>query len=138
MSELYRHSLKGEELKKAVDGIFELALDHKRPVTEIIAEQLADAFENGLRVGLNLRCNEMVEDVPGITQDHDVLQVIAHSPECLVEAQRVCFNVIPGILELPECIADFGHKSFAAGFDKGYAEGWYDSMDDEEEEDALL
>jgi hypothetical protein len=125
VSELYKQAMDIDRLNAAVNDIIAGASPAK-PLAELLAEQIADAFENGVRVGLNLRCNEVVEDVPQIENDHDVLSIIRHTDPCLVQAQQVCFNVIPGIIELPEAIADFGHKSYAAGFDKGYAEGWED------------
>jgi hypothetical protein len=135
MSELYQEKMNREKLLAAVVGIIAGARPG-RPIEALLAEQIADAFENGIRVGLNLRCNEVVLDVPKIKSDHDVLNIIRHTDGCLIEAQQVCHNVIPGIIELPDAIADYGHKSFAAGFDKGYEEGLTDghaARDDEEE-----
>ena len=134
MSELYKHAMDIDTLNTAVSGIVEQAQKFGVPIKEVLAAQIADAFENGLRVGLNLRCNEVELEVPKIENTHDVLKVISHTDGCLLAAQQVCHSVIPGVIELPEAISDFGHKCFAAGFDKGYEEGWTDGTLEGQEE----
>jgi hypothetical protein len=135
MSELYKHAMDIDLLNEAVKSMLANS-SPSRPLPELLAAQIATSFEDGLRVGLNLRCNEIVLDVPKIGNDHDVLNAINHTDGCLLSAQSVCHNVIPGIIELPDAIADYGHKCFAAGFDKGYEEGWTDGTLEGTEEEA--
>ena|SRR5258708_6929771 len=135
MSELYKQKMHSEQLLLAVIGVLE-NIRPGRPIEALLAEQIATSFEEGVRVGLNLRCNEIVLDVPKIDSEHDVFNAVSHTDLCLLSAQVVCMNVIPGIIELPDAIADYGHKCFAAGFDKGYEEGFQDGALNDEEEEA--
>ena len=133
MSNLYERAIDPSALVEAVRTILDGA-DGKTDLPELLADQISAAFTDGLRVGLNMRCNELVSDVPKVPDTSDVLQAIKHTDLCLLQAQAVCYGAIPGIIELNEVIADFGHRCYAAGFDKGYAEGFEDGALGEEEE----
>ena len=133
MSNLYERAIDPSALVEAVRTILDGA-DGKTDLPELLADQISAAFTDGLRVGINMRCNELVSDVPKVPDTSDVLQAIKHTDLCLLQAQAVCYGAIPGIIELNEVIADFGHRCYAAGFDKGYEEGFQDGSLGEEEE----
>jgi len=135
MSELYNRAIDPTDLVSAVKKILDGG-DGKTDLPELLADQISAAFTDGLRVGLNMRCNDLVSDVPKVPEDSDVLTAIKHTDLCVLQAQAVCFGAIPGIIELPEVIADYGHRCYAAGFDKGYEEGFQDGALGEEAEEG--
>ena len=135
MSSLYDRAIDPAALKEAVQYILDAA-EGKTGLSELLSDQISVAFTEGLRIGLNMRCNELVSEVPKVPESSEVLQAIKHTDLCLLQAQAVCYGAIPGIIELNEVIADFGHKCYATGFDKGYQEGFEDGALGDEEEEA--
>jgi flagellar biosynthesis/type III secretory pathway protein FliH len=143
MSELYKLAMKHPDIIKAVTDIIKKAREQGAPpFAEVLARAIADAYEDGVKVGLTMRCGEIALEVPHIGSEHNIVRTVSHTMECRQLALDMAANIIPGVVELPDAVADFGHKCFASGFDKGYSEGLEDGylegideiVDDEDNE----
>ncbi len=101
-------------------------------VSVVLAAQMANAFERGVRMGVHMRCSEITAGLIATRLGGNAGASHIHSDGCLLEAQQVMHGAIPGIIELPELIADYGHQSFAAGYHQGIEEqeAWGDPQEE--------
>lgn len=101
-------------------------------VHKVLAAQMAKAFERGVRMGVHMRCAEITAGLISTRSTGNPAAAHIHSDACLLEAQQVMHAAIPGVIELPELIADYGHNSFATGYHQGVEE--QEAWGDPEEE----
>lgn len=91
-------------------------------ITKLLTAQLTYAFEVGVIAGVHMRCSEVVAGLTSTRTEGNPGTVHVHTDGCLLEAQQVMHRSIPGVIELPELIADYGHDSFTAGYMQGVEE----------------
>lgn len=121
-----------DDMQATAKALVAAAVAEGLDVTKLLTAQLTYAFEVGVIAGVHMRCGEIVAGLTATRKDGATGSVHVHTDGCLLEAQQVMHQTLPGIIELPELIADYGHSSFAAGYMQGIEE--QEAWGDPEEE----
>lgn len=110
-----------DDMQAIAKALISAAVKQDVDLAKVVATQLSYAFDLGLLTGVHMRCDEIKAGLVA-TRGENPGATHIHTDGCLLEAQQVMHSAIPGIVELPELIADYGHQSFTAGYLQGIEE----------------
>lgn len=81
----------------------------------VTLHMVSAAVERGVYIGSNMKCNSLRDGLVNLGAEAPGGSHV-HTDECKLEAQQLLHSAIPGVLDLVDIIADYGHKAYAAGF----------------------